>query len=99
MFSETGLKFVIDSAFCTINIPFLIKSSQDDLTAGDEMLTLDDQLTDIAKRHEATSMQQSAEWGMQAVQSSFPRIKDTLPYEEYGERKIIMTSLLLLFNL
>jgi hypothetical protein len=99
VFNETGLKFVIDSAFCTINIPFLIKSSQDDLTAGDEMLTLDDQLADIAKRREATSMRQSAEWGMRAVQSSFPRIKDTLPYEEYGERKRIMTSLLLLFNL
>ena len=99
VFNETGLKFVIDSAFCTINIPFLIKSSQDDLTAGDEMLTLDDQLADIAKRREATSMRQSAEWGMRAVQSSFLRNKDTSPYEEYGERKRIMTSLLLLFNL
>ena len=37
-------------------------------------------------------LRQSAEWGMRAVQSS-------LPYEEYGERKRIMMSLLLLFNL
>jgi hypothetical protein len=44
-------------------------------------------------------MRQSAEWGMRAVQASFPRLKDTLPYEEYGERKHIVTSMLLLFNL
>ena len=44
-------------------------------------------------------MRQSAEWGMGAVQLSFPRLKDTLSYEEYGERRRIMSSLLLLFNL
>ena len=31
--------------------------------------------------------------------SSFPRLKDTLSYEEYGERKYIFTCLFLLFNL
>jgi hypothetical protein len=36
---------------------------------------------------------------MHGVHSSFPQLKDTLLYEEYGERKIILTSLLLLFNL
>jgi hypothetical protein len=44
-------------------------------------------------------MHQSAEWGMHAVQVSFLQLKATLPYEEYGERKHILTSLLLLFNL
>ncbi len=99
VYEETGLKFVIDSAFCTTNIPFLIKSSQDDLTAGTGMLTFQEQVDDIARKREATSMRQSAEWGMRAIQSSFLRLKDTLPYEEFGERKRIMTSLLLLFNL
>ena len=44
------MKFVIDSAFCTSNIPFLIKSSQDDLTANDEYDNLDDQIASIAMR-------------------------------------------------
>ena len=33
VYVDTGLKFVIDSAFSTKNIKFLIKSVQDDLTA------------------------------------------------------------------
>ena len=44
-------------------------------------------------------MHQSAEWGMRGLQSSFPRLKDTLQFEEYGERKVIVSSLLLLLNL
>ena len=35
---------------------------------------------------------------MHGIQSSFPRLKDTLQFEEHGERKAIVTSLLLLFN-
>ena len=48
---------------------------------------------------EATSMHQSAEWGMRAVQSSFPRLKDRLLYEEKGERGMILHSTFLLYNL
>ena len=33
VYNNTGLKFVIDSAFSTVNHDFVIKSSQDDLTA------------------------------------------------------------------
>ena len=44
-------------------------------------------------------MRQSAEWGMRAIQSSFPRLKDRLIFEEYGERKIILKSMILLYNL
>ena len=44
-------------------------------------------------------MRQSAEWGMRAIQSSFPRLKDTLPYEEHGERRLIFSSLFLIYNL
>jgi len=99
VYDDTGFKFVIDSAFCTAQFPFLIKSSQDYLTADDNLVTLEEQLEDLHIKREATSMRQSAEWGMRAVQASFPRLKDTLPYEEYGERKHIVTSMLLLFNL
>jgi hypothetical protein len=63
------------------------------------MLTVNEQMQDITRKREATSMQQSAEWGMLAVQSSFPQLKDALLYEEYSEQQRIMTSLLLLYNL
>ena len=36
VYKERGLKFVIDSAFSSMNHDFLIKSSQDDLTADAE---------------------------------------------------------------
>jgi hypothetical protein len=44
-------------------------------------------------------MRQSAEWGMRAIQSSFPRLKDTFVYEEAGERRIVMKMICLLYNL
>ena len=49
-------------------------------------------------KDEATSMHQSAELGMRGVKASFPQLKDTLPYDEYGERKMILTCLLLMYN-
>ena len=99
VYRQSGLKFVIDSAFSSLNHEFLIKSAQDDLTADDEFLTIDEQIVDIAVKREATSMRQCAEWGMRAIQSSFPRLKDTMTYEENGERRIIFDCLFLLFNL
>ncbi len=47
----------------------------------------------------ATLMQQSAEWGMQAFQSSLPRIKDRMKFETHGERKVTLTMMILLYNL
>lgn len=41
-------------------------------------------------------MGQSKEWGIQAIQSSFHRVKDTLMFEEQGERKIAFSRILLL---
>jgi hypothetical protein len=99
VYNKTGLKFVIDSAFATLNHDFLIKSSQDDLTADSQYNNLEDQIANIAIKREATSMRQSAEWGMRALQSSFPRLKDTLAYEERGKWQIIFDCLFHLFNL
>jgi hypothetical protein len=48
---------------------------------------------------QVTSLRQSAEWGMRALQAGFPRLKDRLVYEETDERKCIMYSIVLLFNL
>ena len=53
---------------------------------------------EIVVHADATSMRQSAEWGMRSFQASFPRIKDRMLYEENGERKIILEMLVYLFN-
>ena len=83
-------KCTVDSAFSTKNHNFLIKSSQADLVSNDPMAFVVNQ--------EATSMRQSAEWGMRALQASFPRLKDRLLFEEFGERRLIMKLMLLLYN-
>jgi len=44
-------------------------------------------------------MRQVVEWGMRAIQSSFPCLKDTIVYEDTGERRILMKMLCLLYNL
>lgn len=96
VYNTTGAKCTGDSAFSKSRGPFLIKSSQtvplvhDDITEFGRQSRLNDQ---------ATSMRQSAEWGMRALQSSFPRLKDRFIYEEYGERKIVQKMVLLLYNL
>jgi len=99
IYEKAGLKFVIDSAFTSGTYPFLIKSLQDDLTADEELLEIEDQLTNIAIKRAVTSMRQSAEWGMRAVRSSFPILMDTLILEENGERRIILSCMFHLYNL
>jgi hypothetical protein len=47
--------------------PFLFKSLRDDVSADVELLDIEDQLTNIAIKRDATSMIQSSEWGMRAV--------------------------------
>ena len=47
---------------------------------------------------QATSCRQAAEWGMQGLQGSFPRLKDCIIYEENGERAIILKFITLLYN-
>lgn len=98
VYEETWLKFVIDSAFASGTYKFLIKSSQNDLTADKQQLDFEDQIASIAVKRAVTSMQQSAEWWMRAVQLSFPRLKDTMIYEEHEERRIICNCLFHLYN-
>jgi hypothetical protein len=80
-----------------VNKPYLIKSSQDYLVST--MPTRHEQRLDLQRKRQATSMRQAAEWGMRAIQSSFPCLKDTFVYEETGERRIVMKMLSLLYNL
>lgn len=99
VYNTPGLKMVIDSAFFTTNSEFLINLSQEFMTVDVGMQLYQEKVANLAFKPDATSMLHSAEWGVKAVQSSFPRLKDTLVYEENGEQKINFTSLFFLYNL
>ena len=86
---EYGGKIVVDSAFNLSNQPFLVKSAQQD--------PIGDSLGVIINR-EATSVRQLSEHGMRMIQAQFPRMLDKLPYEEFGERKVILQLMVLLYN-
>jgi hypothetical protein len=86
----SGGKGVVDSAFARGRYPFLIKSCQTLPTNALHQRVL--------VNSEASSMRQSAEWGMRGLQASFPRIRDRLTYEENGERLLILLTVVHLFN-
>jgi hypothetical protein len=63
------------------------------------MPTRQEQRVDLQRKRQATSMRQAAKWGMRAIQSSFPLLKDKFVYEDTGERRILMKMVCLLYNL
>jgi hypothetical protein len=67
IYEKNGGRCCMDSAFASLGNPSVIKSSENVCNASNpkEMLEM----------IQATSVRQSAEWGMRALQSSFPRIK------------------------
>lgn len=48
---------------------------------------------------QATSIRQSAKWGMRMFQGSLPRMKDIFGYKEKGERNLMVLLTVLLFKL
>jgi len=91
VYQRDGGQCTVDSAFGIVNQEFLIKSSQ-------ELIHIQNfRARSIAG--DATPMRQSAEWGMRAFQSSMPRIKDRMKFEEHGERKVTLTVMILLYIL
>jgi DDE superfamily endonuclease len=89
-FNQTGGVCVVDSAFASSNVPYLIKSSQKIAYARTAH--------DMVVQREATALRQAAEWGMRAIQGAFPKLKEALKYEEKGERGIILKLVPLLYN-
>jgi hypothetical protein len=69
---------------------FLIKSLQ-------ELIHIED-CVERGIASDATSMWQSAEWGMRAFQSSMPRLKDCMKFETLGERRVTLAMMILLYN-
>ena len=97
VYDVTGAKCTVDSAFAAANHPYLVKSSQDYMVSNEP--TLVGRRRDILRKRAATSMRQSAEWGMRGLQGSFPRLRDRIKYEDRGERRINIKMMTLLFNL
>ena len=97
VFQRTGGKCCVDSAFGSASREFLYKSSQD--IYGSNALTRRERVVDLQRMREATSARQTSEWGMRALQASFPRLKDKFIYEERGERRIVLKMYVLLYNL
>jgi DDE superfamily endonuclease len=91
VYLRTGAKCCVDSAFQSTNNEFMIKSSENITSAGDSM--------ELLRQQQATSLRQAAEWGMRAIQSSFPRLRDRIFYEESGvERRVFLSLVPLLYN-
>ena len=80
----------MDSAFGSGNREFLVKSSQGNpLNADAEEVTIN---------RAATSIRQLSEWGMRMIQGQFPRVTDTLVFDEVGDRRVVLRLLVHLYN-
>ena len=84
-----GGKIVVNSAFnVKAHSDYLIRSSQKDPASAEGLIL----------NRDATSVQQLSEWGMRQLQGQFPRMKDPLPYEEFGERRVTINLMVVLYN-
>ena len=84
------MKIVVDSAFNLSGKSYLIQSSQDDPTgAGARGVTLN---------RAATSVRQLSEHGMRMIQGQFPQLRDPMIFEEFGEKRVILNLMVLLYN-
>jgi hypothetical protein len=91
VYERDGAKCTVDSAFGNVSRQFLIKLSQ-------KLIHIEDRVKRGMAR-DATSMRQSAEWGMRAFQSSMPRLKDPMIIETRDGRRVTSTMMILLYNL
>ncbi len=81
VFESTGGKCAVDAAFSKLRYPYLVKSGQ---KCVKNVRLLVNQI-----KVQATSLRQSAEWGMRALQGSFPRLKDRITFsDDIADRKV-----------
>ena len=90
IYQRTGCKIVVDSAFRGGKRDFMIKSAQGDPVDGNCEVILENRA--------ATSIRQLSEWGMRMVQGQFPRVADTLIFDESGDRRVVMRIMVHLYN-
>jgi hypothetical protein len=74
VFWTMGAKCCVDSAFGNVDRTYLYKSSQ--VLLASNAPTSQDRILNIQRKRQATLARQTAEWGMLAIQTSFPRLKD-----------------------
>ena len=84
------VKSAVDSAFCASRGEWMIKSVSDITMVSDRRAA--------SLIEAAMSLRQTSEWGMRGLQGSFPRLKDRFTIEDFGERKIILEMIVLLYN-
>jgi hypothetical protein len=90
VYDATGGKCVADSAFSLKQCPFIIKSGKRKLGESAARRTV---------CRQATKLRQSAEWGMRALQGSFPRVKDRFIFnQDFRDRQLFLHLITLLFN-
>ncbi len=85
VYDRTGGIAVVDSAFSKKRCPFMIKSGKCKPGKMPMQSTI---------RRQATSLRQSAEWGMRAIQGSYPRLKDQLLFSEMTENQKVVFHLI-----
>jgi hypothetical protein len=91
VYLRDGAKCTVDSAFWNVSRQFLIKSLQ-------ELIHIEDRM-ERGMARDATSMWQSAKWGMRAFQSSMPHLKYCMKFKTRGERRVTLTMNTSLHNL
>ena len=89
---------VVDSAFNLRQNNYLIQSSQSDPEPQEPGVTRAQEKRAVALNNQATSLRQLSEHGMRMIQGQFPCLKDNLQLEEFGERKVVLHLLVLLYN-
>ena len=89
--THDGANVVADSAFAKLPSGAIIKSHQN-------VMGRNGPKQKPSVNRAATLVRQLSEWGMRALQASFPRLKDCLSYEKAGKRKIILKTIVLLYN-
>jgi hypothetical protein len=87
LYETCNVKNVVDSLF-SLSAGEFVKSVQDDPNGAAQLL----------ENKEATAVRQLSKWGMRQIQSKFPRMTDTLNYEERGCRKLDLNLRIRLYN-
>ncbi len=90
-FLLTGGICVVDAAFSLKRCSFLIKSGKEPTANSAEQI--------IVRDAQATSLRQSAEWGMRGLQGSFPRLKEKITYsDDVTDRRLFLSLIPMLYN-
>ena len=90
IFDEHGARVVVDAAFMVTKKGYLIKTKTlQKLADGREAF----QLNEGAK-----AVRQLSEHGMRMIGGLFPRLKDNVKLEEFGDRRIILHLMVMLYN-